>query len=392
MELPLTTDGDIAASSRDGGHGVGEGPTSCVGLDVRHDRPAPPPLSIGERVPPRPPSVVSLRGEQRRSVRGRPGRAPGLRLRPPRASLPPPLALRPLRQRGSMDGPGAAGLARIPAHRLPVHGRPRRLRPLGTADGAGPVHRHPGRPHASRTRADCHPVPRPRHGAGAGRGLRRRPRRLRAAGGARDALRRAVGARLPGPPHRALRAGGPAPRGHRGLARDGLHAGGQDGGPGAGRHRARTPRARAVLRGRGRSLRGGPPGLRGAARAHRRPGPPRHDLDGGQPRSGLPRGLAPAHRPGGADRHRDDERGLLPLSAHAAGVRPRGSAGGAGVAGRPGGGPTGWARCSARWPSRAGVDSSPTGACSRSASWSRRSCCWPSRACAGPGPACRCWC
>src|SRR6185369_9313249 len=140
------------------------------GLDVRHDRPAPPPLSIGERVPPRPPSVVSLRGEQRRSVRGRPGRAPGLRLRPPRASLPPPLALRPLRQRGSMDGPGAAGLARIPAHRLPVHGRPRRLRPLGTADGAGPVHRHPGRPHASRTRADCHPVPRPRHGAAAGRG------------------------------------------------------------------------------------------------------------------------------------------------------------------------------------------------------------------------------
>ena len=40
-------------------------------------------------------------------------------------------------------------------------------------------------------------------------------------------------------------------------------------GPGARRRRARTPRARAVLRGRGRLYVGRPPGLRGAARAHR---------------------------------------------------------------------------------------------------------------------------
>jgi len=236
--------------------------------------------------------MVSLRGEQRRSPGGGPGRPPRLRVRPARAPVSPALALGPLRQRRALDGLDPARLARVPAHGLAVHGGAGRLRPLRPPDGAWPVHRPRGRSHAPRARARVHPVARPGDRARARRGVRVRARRLLAAGRPGDAVRRALGARLPGAAHRALQPGRLAPRGHRDLARDGVDAGGQDDRSGPRRAGPGAPRPRALLRGGGRALRGRPARLRGPAGAHRRPERPRRDLGGGQPGRRLPRGVA----------------------------------------------------------------------------------------------------
>src|SRR5258705_6213171 len=148
-------------------------------------------------VPLEPPSVVPLRGEQRRPAGGRPGGPPGVRVGPARAPLPPALALGPVRQRRALDGSDPPRLARVPAHGLAVHGRPGRLRPLRAAHGPGSVHRHRGRSDAPRARARVHPVARSGDRARAGRGVRVRARRLLAAGRSRDALRRALALDFP---------------------------------------------------------------------------------------------------------------------------------------------------------------------------------------------------
>src|SRR4030095_15197974 len=81
---------------------------------------------------------------------------------------------------------------------------------------------------ASRPRAPRHADARAPHRLHAHAGVRSWRGRLLGARRPRDAVRGAVGARLPRAAHVDLHAGRPAPRGERGIARDRLDAGGED--------------------------------------------------------------------------------------------------------------------------------------------------------------------
>ena len=116
---------------------------------------------------------------------------------------------------------------------------------------------------------------------------------------------------------------GPRRVAHRGLARDRLDAGRQDDRAGAGRRRASrasaprpaTWRSRRSTRSACSSSWACPPASAARAAAT----PPRWCRASAR----ASRGLARAHRARGADHHGADERALLPVPAHAAGLRPR---------------------------------------------------------------------
>ena len=182
-----------------------------------------------------------------------------------------------------MDGSRRRRLDCAPDDRLAVHGRGRRVRPVGTHDGARPVRRHRRRSRIARASTARHAGRWHHHRVGPPRDVRPRRRLVLAPRRARGRVRHPLEPRLPRAADGALQharrlAGGPGR-----VARNGVDADREDGGLGRRRRVPGEPRAHRVLRGDGRRV-------RGRSRGDVRSPPAARGLTGGAPGADLRHG------------------------------------------------------------------------------------------------------